>query len=302
MPELPDVEGFRRVVVEHALGRPVRDVVVFDAAILHGASPQELAAALRGRRFARADRHGKWLLLRFEDHAAPTGEDRPAAPADGNPAVPAPAPADGDGVAGAGRVPGGPVLALHFGMTGSLRWQAPPDRRRGHRHDRVRIVLDEGELRFRDQRKLQGIWLAEDERGVDELLAGQGPDAATLDFRDFDARLPPSRRAVKAALIDQGVLAGIGNLLADEMLWRAGIHPDRSLARLTPSQRRTLHRQLRRLLPQAVKAGRVPDKKGWLTGLRDQPDASCPVCGTTLEHSRTAGRSSLWCPRCQPPG
>ncbi|WP_016698973.1 Fpg/Nei family DNA glycosylase [Actinoalloteichus spitiensis] len=301
MPELPDVEGFRRVVVEHALGRPVRDVVVFDPGILHGVSPEDLALALRGRRLARADRHGKWLLLSFPDQPGSPDEDRPDEPAGGAPAVDAPS--GGDGAAGeGGRARGGPVLALHFGMTGSLRWQAPPDRRRGHRHDRVRIVLDEGELRFRDQRKLQGIWLAEDERGVDELLAGQGPDAATLDFRDFDARLPPSRRAVKAALIDQGVLAGIGNLLADEMLWRAGIHPDRSLARLTPSQRRTLHRQLRRLLPQAVKAGRVPDKKGWLTGLRDQPDAACPVCGTALEHSRTAGRSSLWCPRCQPPG
>lgn len=257
VPELPDVEGFRRVLGEHAVGARVRGVDVTDTGVLRGTTPAALDRAVAGRRFTEPRRHGKWLLA---------GTD-------------------------------GPTVVMHFGMTGSLLWCAGNEPR--HPHDRVIFRLDRGELRFRDSRKLQGIRLAEDADAVHRLLADTGPDALTIDQREFDALLTGARRRIKALLTDQSVLAGLGNLLADELLWRAGVHPARAAGELTEGERARLHAELRRVLRAAVRAGRVPPREDWLTGVRDDPNAPCPRCGGPLERTRTAGRATVWCPRCQ---
>ena len=265
MPELPDVEGFRKVLDSCARDRPIRRVEVYDAGVLHGVTGDRLRRELEGRRFTEPARHGKWLL----------------APTDG----------DGDGTAG-------PTLLLHFGMTGRLVCCASGDER--HAHDRVAFTLDAGrQLRFRDQRKLKGLWLA-DASEVARTLDAQGPDAAAVSRGEFDELLHGRRGILKSALTDQSLLAGIGNLLADEILWRARLHPSRRAGGLTDAERARLYRDMRSVLRASVRAGCVPSRRSWLTGHRDEAAGTCPRCGTPLRHGRTAGRSTVWCPHCQP--
>jgi len=257
MPELPDVEGFRAVLAEHAAGQCVERVEVADAGVLRGVTARQLDDALRGHCFARPQRHGKWLI-------APTD---------------------------------GPTVLLHFGMTGSLQWLergAPLDR-----FDRVTFVTGAGELRYRDMRKLQGITLAHGRGEEDRVLAGLGPDALAVTPKELDRILEGRRGAIKAVLIDQKVIAGLGNLLADEILWRARIPPRRPARSLTVQERRVLRSRMRRVLHDSVGVGRVPPRPTWLTGARGQPNPRCPRCGTPLCRDRIGGRTTVWCPKCQ---
>jgi formamidopyrimidine-DNA glycosylase len=257
MPELPDVEGFRRVLAGHAVGRRIERVDVHDAGVLRGVTAGQLAADLRGREFAEPVRQGKWLIART----------------------------------------GGPAVLMHFGMTGNLRWteRDAPD----ERFDRVSFVTGAGELRYGDMRKLQGITLAADDAEVIRLLRSLGPDALRVGPDEFTRLLQGRRAAIKAALIDQQVIAGLGNLLADEILWRARIHPRRVARTLTAQELRTLHAEMRWVLRASVRAGSVPARRSWLTSVRDQRMPHCPRCGTALCRTRVGGRTTMWCPLCQ---
>ncbi|MFE6690982.1 Fpg/Nei family DNA glycosylase [Streptomyces sp. NPDC057743] len=258
MPELPDVAAFQTVLADCAQGRKIRRVEVWDAGVLHGVSAVGLRRAVEGRTFAAPRRHGKWLL-------APLGGDSP-------------------------------TLLLHFGMTGELVCCHPDDEPAAH--DRVAFtVATDRQLRYRDQRKLRGLWLADD---ADQVLEHQGPDALDVSRDAFDAALTGRRGGIKSALMDQSVLAGLGNLLADEILWRAHLHPTRQARSLSAAERGELYRCMRRTLRSAVRAGRVPPRRSWLTGHRDVPaGARCPRCDVQLRHARVAGRGTVWCPNCQ---
>jgi formamidopyrimidine-DNA glycosylase len=257
MPELPDVEAFRQVLISCARGKRIERVHVYDTGVLHGVSARGLREALEGRIFDEPERHGKWLLARTD----------------------------------------GPAVAIHFGMTGMLVCRDAGDELAAH--DRVVLTLPRGQqLRHRDQRKLKGIWLAAGDESA-RTFADQGPDAATVSRGDFDAALSSRRGGLKSALTDQSVLAGLGNLLADEILWRARLHPSRTLSATDPGDRAELHTAMRRTLRSSIRAGRVPDRRDWLTGHRDAPDGTCPRCGTRLRHGRVAGRGTVWCPHCQ---
>lgn len=224
MPELADVEGFRRVLAEH-VGRRIVDVEVRDAGVLRGTSAPALRSALRGRRFTEPWRHG---------------------------------------------------------------------------NDRVVFVLDDSALRYRDMRKLTGIHLGREESDVDALLADLGPDAASVSREAFVERLSRRRRQLKPALMDQGVLAGLGNLLVDEILWRARLHPGRRTAELDQAALSGLHARMRSVLRTAARHGEVPARRSWLTGHREDDNGRCPRCGARLEHNKISGRAPVWCPHCQP--
>jgi formamidopyrimidine-DNA glycosylase len=191
----------------------------------------------------------------------------------------------------------GPALLMHFGMTGQLHWASSGQPR--HRYDRVVFTVPGGEIRFRDMRKLQGITLARRPADIGQLLADLGPDALSIGQRDFAEALGTSRKAVKAALLDQSIIAGLGNLLTDEICWRACVNPRRPVRQLAPDDRTRLHGQMRKVLREAIPAGRVPAQRGWLTGSRGDDHAPCPRCGTTLATDRVGGRSTVWCPCCQ---
>lgn len=167
-------------------------------------------------------------------------------------------------------------------------------------HDRVVFVYTDGELRYRDMRKLQGLRLTHHENDIRRILADTGPDALKVPKGQLREQLTGKRRQVKAALIDQSVIAGLGNLLADEILWRARIHPRRSCADLASGDVSRLHARMATVLRQSIRDGRVPPRPSWLTGRRDEESGSCPRCGTTLSHGRIGGRGTTWCPRCQP--
>jgi formamidopyrimidine-DNA glycosylase len=191
----------------------------------------------------------------------------------------------------------GPAVLIHFGMTGDL---IPADGREGrHRHDRVIFELDRGELRYRNMRKLGGVWLAHDREEAAAILGPLGPDALTLDRRAFRALLARRRGRVKAALMDQRLLAGIGNLLADEALWQAGLHPARRIEDLGPEERDRLFDAIRAVLRTSVERfDHLPS--GWLIHVRGRPEAACPRCGTPLGRTVVGGRTTYFCPYHQP--
>lgn len=263
MPELPDVEGFRAVLDEHGRGRRIKDVEVLDASVVRDMSGRAFVRAVRGGRFGEPRRHGKWLLTPIED--GPSGDRR--------------------------------TLAAHFGMTGELLWCADGEPR--HRHDRVVFTESGGELRYRDMRKLKGLRLTDDD-GVARLLEPLGPDACAVTAGELGERLAGTRRYVKTALTDQSVVAGLGNLLADEICWRARLDPRRRSDGLDRDEVRRLHARMRSVLRAAIPTGRVPGRKSWLTGHRDEDPGACPRCGTSLRHSRIGGRATVCCPHCQP--
>jgi formamidopyrimidine-DNA glycosylase len=260
VPELPDVEIARRYLASHAAGRRIDRVVVPDPGIVRNATPRVVGAALRHRALLEPERVGKWLVGRTD----------------------------------------GPVLLLHFGMTGELRSSSDEPAR--HRWDRLILELDDGtELRYRNQRRLGGVWLARDPEEAEGILGRLGPDALAVNRRDLLERLSVRRGGVKAALLDQAFLAGIGNLLADEILWRARLHPRRRLETLSPTERSRLARSLRTVVRDWVERyDEIPDDPAGLLFVRGGADATCPRCRTVLERTTAGGRTTWFCPSCQP--
>ena len=193
----------------------------------------------------------------------------------------------------------GPCLLLHFGMTGDLIWSGDvPDR---HRHDRLVLVfVDGGELRYRNMRKLGGAWLAHDRDDVGGIVGALGPDALSVSGRTFLDRLSRRRGAVKAVLMDQRFVAGVGNLLADEILWQAGIHPRRRVETLSSEDRQRLLARLRLVVRESVRSyDYVSSKRRWLSHVRGRPGARCPRCGTPLQRTVVGGRTTWFCPHDQ---
>lgn len=258
VPELPDVEHFRRTLLRHGKGRLIDDVVVTDAGILRNVDIESLPDALAGQRFVHPERRGKWLI------AWTTG----------------------------------PAVLLHFGMTGDLLWG--PDERTRHRHDRVIFVLDQGELRYRNMRKFGGLWLALGQEDAEAIVSGLGPDALHLEPRRFVELLSGRRGQVKAALMDQSLLAGVGNLVADEALWRARIHPARRIETLSSDARGRLAHALRDTLRAGIEEFDSGMRTTWMR-VRGEPGARCPRCNGLLSRTTVAGRTTYFCPACQPP-
>jgi formamidopyrimidine-DNA glycosylase len=266
VPELPEVERYRLVAEACALGRPIAGVSALDSWYLkRGTNAEELAAVLVGGRFVAARRRGKLLLL----DVAP----RPGAP-------------------------GGTVLGLRFGMSGRLvcDGRAAVDHllytsdRADARYDRFAVSFaGGGRMAMSDPRRLGGVELDPDE---DRL----GPDALTVGPADLRRAVAGARVSLKARLMDQSRLAGVGNLIADEILWRAGLSPIRPAESLSPAEVRRLHHHLRTGLVELMARG------GAHTGdLQPQrrPGGTCPRDRTPLLRSTVGGRTTWWCPRHQ---
>lgn len=185
----------------------------------------------------------------------------------------------------------GLVLGLHLGMAGRIAVDEEPH----ELWDRFALTFDDGtRVALRDKRRLGRAILAPD-------LSRLGPDAALASRPHFRDHVGRGGAPIKARIMDQSVVAGIGNLLADEILWRAGIHPRRPARSLTAGERRAVHRQMRSVLRAAIRAGRVPPRPSWLTGARGEKDPRCPRCGAPLCRGPVGGRTTVWCPNHQPP-
>jgi formamidopyrimidine-DNA glycosylase len=249
VPELPDVEGFRRVAA-NATGRRIEQVDLLDRTLLRGGRP----AAVEGERFGDFERHGKWLI-------APAGEAE---------------------------------VLMHFGMTGRLDWERRRSER--HVHDRIVFVCRGGELRYRNMRKFGGVWIS---RRRERVTGPLGPDATEVDRERLRELLGTRRGGLKAALMDQRLIAGLGNLMVDEIAWRARIDPRVRVKELSPRRLERLWEAMDEVVRDSIPTGRVPPADGWLTGARDERDARCPRCGSRLRKATVAGRTTAWCGRCQ---
>ena len=193
-------------------------------------------------------------------------------------------------------VPAGDAeVLMHFGMTGRLDWE-----RRGsdrHVHDRIVFVCRGGELRYRNMRKFGGVWISRS--GRERVTGPLGPDATEVDLERFRSLLGGRRGGVKAALMDQRLIAGLGNLMVDELAWRARVNPRTPVGRLSRRRVERLWRAMDEVVRESLPTGRVPPVEGWLTGVRDRRDACCPRCGARLRRATVAGRTTVWCGRCQ---
>jgi formamidopyrimidine-DNA glycosylase len=255
MPELPDVEGFRRTFQRYAQGKPVAGVWS-DRDELRNTNPTHLDRELRGCVFAAPRRHGKWLVCATER----------------------------------------PVLVLHFGMTGELVWMTES---KGHRHDRMILQFADGNLHLRDMRKLGGVWLVRGERDVGRATGPLGPDAWSVKRDAFFDRVAGRRGGAKATLLDQSVIAGLGNLTADATLWRAHIHPRRWMRTLSSHELTVLFDAMKTVLRDSLPRGRVPSRADMLTALRHE-GSRCPRCRRELQRDTVAGRTTWFCAHCQP--
>ena len=260
MPELPEVEAYRRLG-ERVVGRRVAEVVAPDAWFLkRGLTAPALAVALEGRQLTAVRRIGKVLLYDTDD--------------------------------------GGPVLGLRFGMSGRLVVDGTAgvdsllysSNNRLERYDRFGLRFDNGgELRIRDPRRLGGVEL-------DPPEARLGPDALAVAPAALARALAGSRAPLKARLLDQSRLAGVGNLAADEALWRAALDPARPAGSLTSAELRRLHRHLRATLSDLIAGG--GSHSGELMAER-RPGGVCPRDGTPLVRRTVGGRTTWSCPRHQ---
>lgn len=264
MPELPDVENYRRYLTDHGLKREIADVGIGSAKVLDHISGKDLAAALKGRRMVEARRHGKHILASLDD---------------------------------------GQWLHFHFGMTGFFA--AFDDPNTDSAHDRLRFdFADGGHLAFDNQRLFGRVGLAQDPADFIEEKE-LGPDALAIDADSFIAAFKDKRGQVKAALMDQSLLAGIGNIYSDEILYDAKRHPKTPVPDLDEDALETLYKSMRRVLEMAIERGagfegveqRVPDT--WLLPHR-QDGESCRRCGGTIRSIKIQSRTAYYCPDCQP--
>lgn len=197
----------------------------------------------------------------------------------------------------------GAVLTLHLGMTGRLRWDG-----RAGPHTRAIFVLDQGRLLFDDPRKFGSLEAGD---APSPRLAKLGPEALAISARELAARLRGRRAPIKTLLMDQRVLAGVGNIYSDEALFRARIHPLTPAGRLSLAEVKRLHRAIRRVLREAIAAGgssvsdyvNADEEPGWFQlehRVYRRTGRPCPRCGAPIQRVVIAQRSAHFCPRCQP--
>ncbi|WLQ40395.1 bifunctional DNA-formamidopyrimidine glycosylase/DNA-(apurinic or apyrimidinic site) lyase [Streptomyces laculatispora] len=281
MPELPEVEVVRRGLQRWVTGRTVDDVEVLHprAVRRHPAGGVDFAARLAGIRFGPAMRRGKYLWVPLDDTSS--------------------------------------SLLGHLGMSGQLLVQ--PQDAADEKHLRVRIRFDDSlgtELRFVDQRTFGGLSLHDNTPdGVPDTIAHIARDPLDPEFDDaaFHTALRLRRTTVKRALLDQSLISGVGNIYADEALWRAKLHYDRPTATLTRPKSAELLGHVREVMNEALEQGgtsfdslyvNVNGESGYFDRSLDaygREDEPCHRCGTPMRRRAWMNRSSYFCPRCQRP-
>ncbi|MEB3317159.1 MAG: DNA-formamidopyrimidine glycosylase [Cyanobacteriota bacterium] len=281
MPELPEVETVRRGLEQHTLGCEwIRIEIVRARVVASPPDPELFSLALRGTRVQAWQRRGKYLLASL-------------------------AHADGSAAGHWG---------VHLRMTGQFLWLDVPTA--VCRHTRARFWCDDGqELRFVDTRSFGQMWWVPAGLSPETVIGGLtrlGPEPFAIDFdvAYLQRSLEHSKRSIKTALLDQSLVAGVGNIYADESLFAAGIRPQTPANQLDPLRLGRLREALLEVLESSIRAGgttfsdfrHVSGLNGtyggqsWVYRRSGQP---CKRCGETIRVDRLGGRSSHWCPRCQ---
>ena len=259
MPELPEVETYSRYFAKHALHQRIARVDVRDERILEDIRKETFIKKLRGSEFTEVRRHGKHLFIQA------TGKP-------GNRET---------------------WLHLHFGMTGDLKYYCSHES-----EPRFAKVIFEfvGELylAFEDMR-LFGFARLVDSPDAYIRERGLGPDPLELNFRQFAKLLENRRGAIKSFLMSQELIAGLGNLYVDEILYQTSIHPRRSLDRVRDDEKRALFTNMRRILRTAIVRDLPPRS---LFHHREEGER-CPRCGGTLRRTVVFGRTTYYCAKHQ---
>lgn len=275
MPELPEVETVVRGLRQHLVRRVIEWVHLSRGDVTHGVG-LPLCALLRGRRIERIERVGKQIRMDVE---------------------------------------GSVSLFVHLGMTGRLLVADRDEEMEPHTHLRLTFRRRRQELRYCDPRRFGGIWLISGAEGDGRLWVGRrlppaGADPLEVSLGEFRSLLARARQ-IKALLLDQRVLGGVGNIYCDEALYRAGIHPRTPAGELDEAAVRRLRQVLRQVLAESIRAGgssisdyrtadNVPgtfQRKHRVYGREGKP---CRRCRTVIRRIIAAGRSSFLCPQCQP--
>jgi formamidopyrimidine-DNA glycosylase len=302
MPELPEVETLVRRLREPLIGRTIEEVTIYWKRTVARPAPKEFARLLRGCTVRAIDRRAKYLVITLSGiEACPypaSGGSRWAAGVSGvrkraeTPAeVPAPVQA--------------PTLFLliHLRMSGKLSVvdrHAPPEQ-----HDRVVFHLENGrQLRFNDVRKFGKMWVVID---PEEVTGAIGPEPLAADFHllNFRALVQSRSGAIKPLLLNQSFLAGVGNIYADEALWRARIHPLRRADSLSEAEIAALYRSIRTVLRRAIDDQGTDAGDGVIEGdyaprVYGREGRPCYRCHRPLHKIVVGQRGTHFCPRCQP--
>jgi len=275
MPELPEVETVLRGLRERALGRRITSLEVHNPLVLVG-SAEDFACAVKGRVITGLKRKGKALAIEL-----------------GGPA---------------GNWPR--YLLLRLGMTGQLTVSPRAAPRESHTHLRLLLEGGDEELRYRDVRRF-GRFRCCTHKELEAAFAGLGPDALEVTEEQFLERMRGRTGAIKSWLMNQHVLAGVGNIYADEALFEARIHPLTRAGRVSRSGARRLWRAVKKILHRAVALQGTSfrdyiDIEGRPGGFRrklrvyQRTGEPCPRCRRAIRRVVISGRSSHFCPRCQP--
>ena len=273
MPELPEVETIRLALEPHVVGRRFEQVDINDPRLVRPYEPIAVAAELEGERVAALDRRGKYLIVRFES---------------------------------------GRVLLIHLRMTGSLR-HAAGGTLADDPHRRAVVKLDDGsDVAYRDVRRF-GTWHLLEPEEVDSYLQrrlGGEPLERAFTAKRLAERLEGRRAPIKAALLDQRTVAGLGNIYVDEALWRAQLHPLRPAGSLAADEIAVLTKAIREALRAGIarqgaslrdyskpdgRRGRMQERFK-VYGREGEP---CLRCGTPIDKIRAGGRGTWYCPSCQ---
>ena len=275
MPELPEVETVRAGLDRHVVGHSVASVTVLHPRPVRRdpRGPSGFAAALTGRRFEAALRRGKYLWLPLDN---------------------------------------GDALLGHLGMSGQLLVQerGAPD----ERHLRVRLDLGDRELRFVDQRMFGGLSVSAGGAELPPEIAhiARDPFDPLFDDDRFVSRVRRRTAGIKRLLLDQTLVSGVGNIYADEALWRARLHGDRPGERLRPVEVRRVLAEARAVMSAALVEGgtsfdslyvNVNGQSGYFDRslhAYGREGEACDRCGTPIRRVEFMNRSSFFCPRCQP--
>jgi len=275
MPELPEVETVAQGLRRRALGRRIAAVEIRHAAVIVG-SPEEFASILKGRRLANVSRKGKAIAVELaaDDGSAPR------------------------------------FLLVRLGMTGQLT--VTPHHAPIEPHTHAFMALDDGreELRFRDTRRF-GRLRCLTQQELEKVLGALGPDAQQVTEVQFRTAMRGRKGAIKSWLMNQNLVAGLGNIYADEALYEACIHPLSQPGRVSSGKARQLYKAVRKVLGHAVRLGgttfsdylNVEGRPGeFLKKLKvyQHTGEPCRRCGHAIRRILIAGRSSHFCSRCQP--
>ena len=261
MPELPEVEIQLRYFQKTALGSCIDRVIVTAPNIIRNPGALAFSRGLRGRCFIDAERRGKYLIVTLDN---------------------------------------GRALILHFGMGGDLSYykfsRERPD------YTRIEFILATGwRLAFTCPRKICRVMLVDDASQI-PALREMGPEplgsAFSLAFLERLIEERP-RRQIKPLLMDQRMIAGVGNIYADEILFGAQVRPDRIASTLTGEEIKRIHRETRRVLRTSIRTAAEEEFPADFLVSRDAREAKCRVCGHTIERKKVGGRTAHFCPNCQ---